>query len=93
MFAGPNPIICGFSNFAGVRFPKESRTTTDTFGDFKCDGFERESGVYSIEMTHWHLGAAFTSCALGDSVYLGTLALSAAGTAGSEHAVTVEGIA
>jgi Fe-S-cluster-containing dehydrogenase component len=69
-----------------------ARTTTDVFGDFKCDGFERDSGVYTIEMTHRRLGAASTSCALGESVYLGTLALSAAGTAGSEPVVTVEGI-
>jgi Fe-S-cluster-containing dehydrogenase component len=52
-----------------------ARATTDTFGDFKCDGFERDSGPYSIEVTHPRLGAAFAVCTLGESIYLGTLRL------------------
>lgn len=54
-----------------------ARATTDTFGDFKCDGFERDSGAYTIEVEH-RLGAASAGCILGESVYLGTLMLTAA---------------
>ena len=53
-----------------------ARAVTDTFGDFKCDGFERDSGAYTIEVTHPRLGAASAVCTLGESVYLGMLTLS-----------------
>jgi len=52
-----------------------ARTTTDTFGDFKCDGFERDSGAYAVRIGHPRLGAAVADCILGESVYLGTLTL------------------
>jgi hypothetical protein len=55
-----------------------ARTETDTFGDFKCDGFERDSGGYAIEVTHPQLGQALAHCTLGESIYLGTLPLSTA---------------
>ena len=54
-----------------------ARAITDTFGDFKCDGFERDSGAYAVEVSHPVLGRAAAHCTLGESVYLGTLALSA----------------
>ena len=60
-----------------------ARATTDTFGDFKCDGFERDSGPYTIEITHPRLGAASAVCTLGESVYLGTLTLSVPAPAAS----------
>jgi len=55
-----------------------ARALTDTFGDFKCDGFDRGSGTYAIEIADPRFGGAVASCVLGDSVYLGTLRLSQA---------------
>ena len=51
--------------------------TTDTFGDFKCDGFARDSGTYTVEIVH-RLGTASARCTLGESVYLGPLVLASA---------------
>jgi hypothetical protein len=67
-----------------------ARATTDTFGDFKCDGFERDSGAYTIEITH-RLGSASARCALGESVYLGTLALAAGSRRSSAEPVATIG--
>jgi Fe-S-cluster-containing dehydrogenase component len=54
-----------------------ARTTTDAFGDFKCDALEPGSGVYSVEVAHPRLGTAVASCILGESSYAGTIRLSA----------------
>jgi NAD-dependent dihydropyrimidine dehydrogenase PreA subunit len=65
-----------------------AQATTDTFGDFKCDAFERDSGAYGVEISHPRFGNAFASCALGASVYLGVLRLSAtASSLGADHAM------
>ena len=64
-----------------------ARAITDTFGDFKCDGFAPGSGEYTVEITHPRHGAAFGTCTLGESVYLGTFMLATTGTAAGEHAV------
>jgi hypothetical protein len=55
-----------------------ARATSDAFGDIKFDGFEQDSGLYTVEIEHPRLGAAIASCVLGDSVYLGTLLLAPA---------------
>ena len=55
-----------------------ARAATDVFGDFKCDGFEPNSGAHTVEIAHPRLGSAFATCVLGESVYLGTLRLSTA---------------
>jgi Fe-S-cluster-containing dehydrogenase component len=52
-----------------------ARATTDVFGDFKCDGFEPNSGAHTVEIVHPRLGSAFATCTLDESVYLGTLRL------------------
>lgn len=53
-----------------------ARSATDAFGDFKCDGFEADSGRYTVEIAHPRLGCVFSSCTLGESAYLGVLTLS-----------------
>jgi ferredoxin len=68
-----------------------ARATTDTFGDFKWDGFERDSGPYTIEITHRRLGTASARCVLGESVYLGTLTLAAASRRSSTEPVATIG--
>jgi Fe-S-cluster-containing dehydrogenase component len=65
--------------------------TTDTFGDFKCDGFERDSGAYAIEVTHRRIGTASAVCTLGESVYIGTLTLAAASRRSSAEPVVTIG--
>ena len=63
---------------ASVTVRKEGRevgrATTDTFGDFKCDGFDGDSGAYTIEIAH-RAGTATARCVLGESVHVGTLML------------------
>ncbi len=68
-----------------------ARARTDVFGDFKCDGFERDSGPYTIEITHRRLGGALARCVLGESVYLGTLTLAAASRPSSAEPVATIG--
>ena len=51
---------------------------TDAFGDFRFDRLPANSGAYRIEVQH-PLGRASQECELGESVYLGELALSAIG--------------
>jgi Fe-S-cluster-containing dehydrogenase component len=60
-----------------------ARAATDVFGDFKCDGFEPNSGVHTVEIAHPRLGSAFATCTLGESAYLGTLRLSVTAPAAS----------
>jgi Fe-S-cluster-containing dehydrogenase component len=55
-----------------------ARASTDVFGDFKCDGFERDSGTYTVEIAHPRFGTASSACTLGESIYLGTLKLTVA---------------
>jgi Fe-S-cluster-containing dehydrogenase component len=70
-----------------------TRATTDLFGDFKRDGFERDSGAYTVEITHPDHGAAFARCVLGESMYLGTLVLADAGRAAAAARVETVGSA
>jgi nitrate reductase beta subunit len=58
-----------------------ARANTDMFGDFKCDDFDADSGGYTVDVTHPRLGSASARCVLGESVYLGTLRLSASARA------------
>jgi len=53
-----------------------ANTLTDAFGDFRFDRLPANSGIYRIEVRH-PLGCASQECALGESVYLGELALCA----------------
>jgi Fe-S-cluster-containing dehydrogenase component len=55
-----------------------ARTTTDAFGDFKCDGFEPDSGLYTVAIGHPRHGSAVATCVLGGSAYLGSLRLATA---------------
>ena len=53
-----------------------SKTKTDAFGDFKCDGFEPDSGIYSIALSHSKLGRASIEVKVADqSVYAGEILL------------------
>jgi Fe-S-cluster-containing dehydrogenase component len=57
-----------------------ARATTDTFGEFKIDKLEKNSGRYELEVKSAPSGSVSVTFDLGDeSLYLGTLAL-AAGT-------------
>lgn len=47
---------------------------SDGFGDFRFDGLPRNGGLYRIAVRH-SLGGAWRECTLGDSVYLGEVAL------------------
>lgn len=50
-------------------------TRTDTYGDFKFDGLDPDSGAYDCEVRHRDFGAAKASASLGESVYLGEIRL------------------
>lgn len=50
-------------------------TVTDTYGDFRFDGLDEGSGRYRIEISHDRLGRTSLDAELGDSVYLGSIAL------------------
>ena len=55
-----------------------ARATTETFGEFKLDGFEPNSGQYELEVTG-ESGSASMRFDLGDeSLYLGVVKLAAA---------------
>ncbi len=54
-----------------------ARTVTDAFGDFKFDGIESGTTGYSIKVAHGQYGEVFVDASAGDSVYLGTIQLSA----------------
>ena len=56
-----------------------ANTLTDAFGDFRFDRLPANSGIYRIEVQH-PLGRASRDCELGESVYLGELALGAIGS-------------
>jgi len=56
-----------------------ARTTTDTFGEFRFDRLEPDSGRYEIEVTSGPAGRGSLAFDLGpDSPYLGVIALAAA---------------
>ena len=53
-----------------------SRATTDTFGDFKFDGLEPNSGAYDVTVTAASIGSATTHFELGEeSLPLGVISL------------------
>lgn len=52
-----------------------AETITDSFGDFKIDGFDRNSGAYMVEARHNLYGTANAAVSLGNSSYLGSLVL------------------
>ena len=53
-----------------------ARATTDTFGEFKFDKLEKNSGQYELELNSDASGTASAEFDLGDeSLYLGTIAL------------------
>jgi len=52
-----------------------ARQTTDVFGDFKFDGLEPDSGQYTVEVRHADVGAATVEGQVGESCYLGSIAL------------------
>ncbi len=80
---GVTECVAGATAVVRAAGGEVARAVTDTFGDFKCDGFERDSGAYTIEVTHPRLGTASAVCTLGESVYLGTLRLSVTAPAAS----------
>ena len=65
---------------------ERARATTDTFGDFKCDGLEPDSGVYRVEIAHPKHGTANATVELGESRYLGHVRLARAGHPETTHA-------
>jgi hypothetical protein len=52
-----------------------ARATTDTFGDFKFDGLEGDSGSYEVKISHPQLGNASVEVALGTSQYVDNIQL------------------
>lgn len=52
-----------------------ARATTDTFGDFKFDGLEGDSGSYEVKINHPQLGNAAVEVALGTSQYVDNIQL------------------
>lgn len=48
---------------------------SDTYGDFKFDRLDPNSGTYEVEVTHPRYGSAAARVELSDSRYLGTLRL------------------
>lgn len=55
------------------------RATTDTFGEFKIDRLEKNSGPYELEARSGRFGSASAKFELGnESVYLGVMKLAAA---------------
>ncbi len=56
-----------------------ARTTTDTFGEFRFDKLEKNSGQYEVEVTSGASGRLAMNFDLGaDSLYLGVMTLAAA---------------
>ena len=56
-----------------------ARATTDTFGEFKIDQLEKNSGKYEVEVSLGSKGSASMQFDLGDdSLYLGVMKLAAA---------------
>jgi Fe-S-cluster-containing dehydrogenase component len=80
---GVTECVAGATAVVRAAGREVARAVTDTFGDFKCDGFERDSGAYTIEVTHPRFGTASAVCTLGESVYLGTLRISVTAPAAS----------
>lgn len=54
---------------------KLAERRTDTYGDFKFDRLDRDSGAYTIEISHPHHGRKAVEARLGESQYLGTIYL------------------
>ena len=53
-----------------------ARATTDTFGEFKIDELEKNSGQYELEVSSGSMGSVSMQFHLGEeSLYLGTMAL------------------
>ena len=50
-----------------------AKTETNTFGDFKFDGLDEESGAYSIEISHARFSPKTVEFNLGASLNLGTI--------------------
>ena len=56
-----------------------ARTTTDTFGEFKIDRLEKNSGAYQLEVSSSSSGTVAVNFDLGEeSVYLGVMKLASA---------------
>lgn len=68
---------------AQVRLYKDSRliaeAPSDTFGDFKFDRIEPNSGRYRLEISHPSYGAATVDVDAAESVYAGSIALARLG--------------
>ena len=58
----------------GVRVAEK---TTDTFGDFKFDGLDENSGSYRLDIQGKGFAARTVEFALGESTYLGVIELGA----------------
>ncbi len=55
-----------------------ARATTDTFGEFKIDKLEKNSGQYELEVSSDSMGRASMQFELGEeSLYLGVMKLAA----------------
>ena len=52
-----------------------AQTRTDTFGDFKFDGLDPDSGAYSCQVRHRAFGTGSAKAELGESVYIGEVRL------------------
>jgi len=68
---------------AQVRLNKDSRliaeASTDTFGDFKFDRLDPNSGRYRVEVSHPAHGAATIDVDVTESVYAGSIVLEKSG--------------
>ncbi len=68
---------------ARVRLSRNGRVvaeaTTDTFGDFKFDRIEPNSGAHRVEISHPDHGSAVVDVEVTESVYAGSIALAPSG--------------
>jgi hypothetical protein len=56
-----------------IKDSEKRQATTDTFGDFKFDGLEQNSGIYHIEISYEDRGVKTLEVEVDKSVSLGTV--------------------
>lgn len=54
---------------------KLAQSRTDNYGDFKFDRLDKDSGAYTVEISHPAHGRQVVAARLGESQYLGTIYL------------------
>ena len=83
---GVSDCVAGAEVELYQRAQKLLSATTDAFGDFRFDGLAPDSGHYEVRVRHGSETGSVSVELRQDSVYIGEIALSAAGNRGA-HAV------